>query len=687
MSGHDDSEILPIDFEPTPLPDPRAGRPRLGRRNLALGGAGIVAVLLALFTLSAVSVEIEVTPPVEVVNLPGTWFEIPFGEHILVRPGEHRVRAELEGYYPLDESIEVGSEPSQTFAFQLVKLPGLLDLITTPVEGAEVLIDGEPVGTTPLVAAEIRPGVHALEVRAERHLPHRDEIEIEGMGAAHSLEVALIPAWAPVSVSTDPSGARIRVDGVDVGDAPGTFEIGQGRRQVEAVLEGYKTWSSLLRVEAGVAQTLPEIVLAPAGGRLTLRSRPEGAQITVGDLFPGRTPLSFEIDSNRDHEVTLFKAGYELTTRSVRLAPGEERTLEVALDPLVGVVQVVVEPRDAILSVNGRPMGPANQRLELLAVPHELEIRKPGYATRIVKITPASGLPQRVEVRLVTLAEHRRVATPKEITTGAGQKLVRIDAGRFLMGTARGVPGRRANETRRPVELTQPFFLGAREVTNREFREFRPDFHAAGFNGHGLDDNDQPVSGISWEDAARYCNWLSQRDGLPAVYVERGSSLAAIQPLPIGYRLPTEAEWVWAVRYSGGKDERRYAWGDRTTPPSGAGNYADLSASGILPNAMKGYEDGSAVAASVGSGRPNPLGISNLGGNVAEWIHDLYTIHPPTRSETPVKDPTGPVMGQSHVIRGASWMNTGLPRLRVAYRDYAVAGRQDVGFRIARSAE
>ena len=128
MSIRDDSEILPIEFQPTPLPDPRAGRPRLGVRNVALGSAGLFAVLLVGFTLSAVSVEIEVNPAVEAVSLPGPWFEIPFGDHVLVRPGQHRVTAELEGYYPLDESIDVGSEPSQTFAFGLVKLPGLLEM-------------------------------------------------------------------------------------------------------------------------------------------------------------------------------------------------------------------------------------------------------------------------------------------------------------------------------------------------------------------------------------------------------------------------------------------------------------------------------------------------------------------------------------------------------------------------------
>jgi formylglycine-generating enzyme required for sulfatase activity len=504
---------------------------------------------------------------------------------------------------------------------------------------------------------------------------------------AQSLEVALVPAWAPITVATRPPGARIRVDGQDVGASPGTFEIGQGRRKLEAALEGYKTWTRLLRVEAGVPQTLPEIALVEAPGRLSVRSDPAGAQVSVGDLFPGPTPVSFDLDSNRDQQVTLFKAGYALATRDVRLSPGEERTLTVRLEPLIGAVELLVRPEGATVSVDGTPRGPASQRLELIAVPHQIEIRKPGYAPRHVEITPVPGQPQRVEITLVTIEEQRRVATPAEIITGAGQKLVRVDPGRFVMGTPRGVPGRRANETLRSVELTRPFFLGVREVSNREFREFRPGFHSGSFAGHDLDADDQPASGLSWEDAALYCNWLSARDGLPPVYVEGPGGLTPVQPMSTGYRLPTEAEWAWAARFAGGRGERVYAWGDRTIPPAGAGNYADLSASGILPDAMKGYEDGSPVAGAVGKGRPNPLGISDLGGNVAEWVHDLYTIYPATRSQAPVKDPTGPRVGTSHVIRGASWMNGSMPRLRLAYREYASGGRGDVGFRIARSAD
>jgi formylglycine-generating enzyme required for sulfatase activity len=279
---------------------------------------------------------------------------------------------------------------------------------------------------------------------------------------------------------------------------------------------------------------------------------------------------------------------------------------------------------------------------------------------------------------------------PRRIETSRGQELALVPPGRFTMGTPRGTRGRRANETPRTVELTRPYYLGVREISNREYREFRSSHHSGAFAGKGLDGDDQPVSGISWDDAARFCNWLSRVDGLPPTYVERAEGLVAAEPMTTGYRLPTEAEWAWAARFDGGAGgtaARLYPWGDAESPPKGAGNYADEAASGILPHTMAGYADGFAVAAPVGSGERNAVGIRDLGGNVAEWVHDLYTIYPPSPSGSVWQNPVGPSQGQSHVIRGASWKDGRLARLRLAYRDYSAQARADVGFRIARSAE
>ena len=161
-----------------------------------------------------------------------------------------------------------------------------------------------------------------------------------------------------------------------------------------------------------------------------------------------------------------------------------------------------------------------------------------------------------------------------------------------------------------------------------------------------------------------------------------------VEPATTGYRLPSEAEWEWSARFVGGQNGagQRYPWGSGFPPPPRSGNYADKLADGLAPNLLPGYEDGYPVAAPVGSFEPNALGLFDLGGNVAEWVHDFYDgslpIDPPEAA-----DPFGPAGGAEHVIRGSSWMHGRLVELRLAYRDVGREPRADVGFRVARYAE
>jgi formylglycine-generating enzyme required for sulfatase activity len=87
----------------------------------------------------------------------------------------------------------------------------------------------------------------------------------------------------------------------------------------------------------------------------------------------------------------------------------------------------------------------------------------------------------------------------------------------------------------------------------------------------------------------------------------------------------------------------------------------------------------------VGSYPPNHRGIFDLGGNVAEWVHDVYSIPAPSSEE--LVDPMGAQRGDNYTVRGASWALSRLSELRLTYRDYGASGRDDLGFRIARYAE
>jgi formylglycine-generating enzyme required for sulfatase activity len=168
--------------------------------------------------------------------------------------------------------------------------------------------------------------------------------------------------------------------------------------------------------------------------------------------------------------------------------------------------------------------------------------------------------------------------------------------------------------------------------------------------------------------------------------VERDGRLLPTAPIGTGYRLPTEAEWERVARYPGGPGALKYPWGQSLPVPPGAGNYADTRARGLVAQVLEGYDDEYAVTAPVGSFAPNALGLLHLGGNVAEWAHDFYSIMPSVVGQV-ARDPVGPAEGEYHVIRGASFLDATVSELRLSYRDYGKDARADVGFRNARYAE
>jgi formylglycine-generating enzyme required for sulfatase activity len=220
------------------------------------------------------------------------------------------------------------------------------------------------------------------------------------------------------------------------------------------------------------------------------------------------------------------------------------------------------------------------------------------------------------------------------------------------------------------------------EVSNAEFRQFRPAHSSGNFKGKSLNGDTQPATNLGWTDAALYCNWLSARENLKPFYRVSGKAVTGIDPTATGYRLPTEAEWAWAATLTTDGNLLRFPWGAALPPGPKAGNYADKSGESILGEIIAGYDDGFPVSAPVRSFAPNRLGLFDLGGNAAEWVHDIYDAAPPGSGvET---DPFGADIGEYHVIRGASWRHGGLTELRLAFRDYGSEARADAGFRIAR---
>ncbi len=681
----DGEAIRPAEFRRS-LEALKEDKPGSGRWRWAVWGPAAVLLAAAWFVFTAQPVRVVVDPEPDSLDVAGGLFTPALGERLLLREGAYTVRATREGYRPLEASFEVGPDGPGEVRFEMEKLPDLFSISSGEVTGAEVLLDGETIGATPMEGVELRPGGHHFVVRKPRYRPWEASLEVEGGGHERVVEATLEPNWADVTVTSEPPGARVSVDGEAAGTTPVVAEVEAGQRDIALELEGFKPWRESLSVEANVPVTLPPVVLQPADGRLELASSPSGASVLIDGKYRGRTPLAVDVTPGGPVRVQFRKAGYESATRRVSVASGESRGVSVTLAPVLGTVEFAVTPLDAEIRIDGRRVSPVNGRLELPAVEQRVEISRDGYAPETVAVTPKPGIVQRVSVELQTVAEVKAASIPRRIVTSQGQELVLVDPGRFNMGSSRREPGRRSNESLREVEITRPFYISTTEVANGWFRAFRSRHYSGDIGGFGLDADRQPVVKVTWDDAAAFCNWLSEKEGLAPAYRKEGERYVAVDPPTTGYRLPTEAEWAWAARYEGrAGNPKRYAWGDSMPPPQGAGNFADESARGSLGVVISGYNDAFPVTAPVGTFGGNALGLKDVGGNVAEWVHDIYGVYPPSGSVA--KDPRGAATGQFHVIRGSSWMHSGITELRMSFRDYGDKARPDLGFRIARSLE
>ncbi len=682
QSGAGTETITPADF--VPAKGESNSRRFIPSRTLIAVAIVLLACLpVVYFLFAARSVVVATTTAAEQMNISGG-VVLPVGNRHLVLPGEYTLEAEAEGYYPLREVFQVTDESSQEFLFHFDLLPDLLNIQNSPPVTASVRIDGQEVGQTPLSGLEVPAGEHTLEVAAPRYQTHSESLSLTGGGNQHALTLNLIPAWSEVSFDSTPPGAVISVDGNERGNTPAMLELLQGEHEVRLSLRGFKSWQSRMEVTANQPMELPAIELSAADGQLFISTRPDDANLLVDGQFVGRSRLELNLEPGKTYRVEAFKAGYRNDSQSVTIASGQQQTLNLVLKANTGEVLIRTQPDDASVSINGHLAELENGKIYLKSVPQIIVISKPGYVDFQTSLTPKPGLTQQLDVVLKTEDQAKWDSIKPQITTTQGQSLKLFRSGQLTMGASRREAGRRANESLREVALTRPFYLGTREVTNEEYRQFMTE-HTSGRAGRqSLNGDNQPVVNITWLEAARYCNWLSEREGLKPVYQLSGEELSGFDSESTGYRLPTEAEWALAARVSA-NGLLKYPWGSQYPPVDKAGNYADNSATGMQGRTIPAYNDGFEVSAPVGSFSPTSVGVYDLGGNVAEWIHDFYGRV--TRASGRVEsDPMGPEQGGYHVIRGSSWRHGTVVELRLSFRDYGDETRDDLGFRIARYA-
>ena len=249
------------------------------------------------------------------------------------------------------------------------------------------------------------------------------------------------------------------------------------------------------------------------------------------------------------------------------------------------------------------------------------------------------------------------------VKTQSGGEMVAIPAGFFEMGSRYG------RDDEKPVHKVwiESFLMDRNEVTQAVYEQIGKS--EALPNPSHFQGADLPVDQVTWPQAARFCNARSRFEGLQPCYNE---DTGECDFMASGYRLPTEAEWEYACR-AGTNSE--YSFGDETRQLGDFAWFADNSAKKTHPAGRK---------------KPNPWGLFDLHGNVAEWCQDRYS--PGFYKTSPEKAPHGPDEGDEFVLRGGSWKSAA-DTLRSAYRlgenpgfSDACLARDAIGFRCVRKA-
>jgi len=220
-------------------------------------------------------------------------------------------------------------------------------------------------------------------------------------------------------------------------------------------------------------------------------------------------------------------------------------------------------------------------------------------------------------------------------------EMIALQGGSFSMGS-------NEDASERPIHrvTVKPFAIGKYPVTVREWNACAA-AKACGFTATGA--NDAPVTNVSWSDARQYVAWLSDATKKT-------------------YRLPSEAEWEFAAR---GGAQTRYWWGEQMQP--GMASCKDCGGAAAADQPVK-----------VGSFKPNPFGLHDMGGGVDQWVEDCW--HRNYQGAPADGSPWVEVDCSSHVIRSGSWKNDAR-YVRPANRDsYDTNVRYPThGFRVARS--
>jgi formylglycine-generating enzyme required for sulfatase activity len=261
---------------------------------------------------------------------------------IAVEPGQHNLTLTMDRYLNHSQTIDIeGREVQQSFSARLQPAWAVVDFRTSPV-GAEVLVDGELLGSTPL-AAEILQGSHEVTLKLAGHKAWQDELDVIA-GEDFSLPaVELEPADGLVFLQSSPSGASVTVSGEFKGLTPLEVALAPGQsHELTFFKSGYQSIKRNIRTEAD-QETELRVALEPVTAAVQIAVEPTDAQLYINGELRGPANQTIELMAV-SQQLEIRRDGYVPYVTEFTARPGLDQRIQVNLKSLEQARLEQIEP-------------------------------------------------------------------------------------------------------------------------------------------------------------------------------------------------------------------------------------------------------------------------------------------------------------------------------------------------------
>ena len=269
--------------------------------------------------------------------------------------GKHHIEVKMEGYENWSESVNIEHNKETTLTAALQLKAGSICIKSEP-SIAVVLIDGEEVGTTPLIIADPTPGIHNVEVKMSGFETWSESVKIE-TGKEATLTAVLQLKPGPVTINSVPSDATILINGKEIGTTPVNItDPDPGAYLVEVRMDGYETWNESIDIKPGKEITITADLKIKAGS-INVTSNPSDAVIHIDSKNIGNTPETITDLIPGMHLVEVKMEGYEIWSENVEVKGDKKNTLTAILLEITGSLNICSNPSNAIIRIGGKEAG------------------------------------------------------------------------------------------------------------------------------------------------------------------------------------------------------------------------------------------------------------------------------------------------------------------------------------------